>query len=210
MAVYSATDVANMAITLLGGRRISNITEDGKTPETMNFLFPLRRDVLLQTYPWRFAMKRTTLPADATAPEWGYTKRYLLPSDCLQFRVLGDESADVETIGVQYRGSSTGHAGDAVCEVVGSYIHTDISAPLKVEYIRNVPNAGDFPDAFAHALAADMAMMAVEELTQSARKAQRIDRIAKDAIKDARQNDAIQRPPERRAPSRWMVARVAA
>ena len=209
MAVHSETSIASWALSKLGSARVASISQDSKGAEAMNFRFPYVRDAMLQAYPWRFAMVRTTLAADATAPEWGYARRFLLPSDCLQFRALGDDIASIQEIGVTVRGLGFGTIGTgAVCEVIGQYIHTDLSAPLKIEYIRQVTDVGEFPDVFAEAMACKLATDAAIELPNSTTLQRDLAAEYARTISDARNTDAILRPPERRAPGAWVTARL--
>ena len=47
---------------------------------------------MFRSHPWNSLIKRTSLAADSTAPAWGFTYAYTLPSDCL--RVLGVDAYD--------------------------------------------------------------------------------------------------------------------
>lgn len=210
MPVYSETDVANRALSKLGDVRITDISQDDtKAARAMNARLASLRDLLLSAYPWRFAMEQASLAADATAPLWGYSLRYLFPSDCLRLITVGHYSIDVEAYGVQFRvGGESTYPADAPFEVFGRYIHTDIAAPLRVLYVKRVTDAGQFPDLFAEALACQMAFDACEELTQSGSKKDDIARELKEVMTLAHRVDALQRPPGRRAPGRWMQSRM--
>lgn len=208
MAVASETDIANRALSKLGDARITDISQTNtKAARAMNHRFQFIRDQVLAAYPWRFAMKRTTLAALSSAPEWGYAYQYALPADCLRLVTLGDISVNVETLGVMYRVGSDYTGSDAPFEIVGENIQTDIAAPLKVEYVQQIADTGKFPDVFVEALASRLAYDACEELTQSNSKKNAAKEDEVMAIREARRVDALQRPPAPRLPGRWMMSR---
>lgn len=210
MAVASETDIANRALSKLGDVRITDISQDNtKAARAMNHRFEFLRDLTISSYPWRFAMEIASLAADSTDPAWGFAKRYLLPTDCLRLITIGDVAVNADTIGVQYRVGGEGFfPSDAPFEVIGQYIHTDISAPLKVIYLKQITDTGLFPDIFVEMLACRLAYDACEELTQSSSKKQDIEREFRSFMMEAYRIDALQRPPGRRAPGRWMLSRV--
>ena len=209
MAVYSETDIANRALSMLGDTRITDIAQTNtKAARAMNHRFPFLRDLLLQSYPWRFAMELDSLAADATAPVWGFSTRYLLPGNCLRLVTVGDYSVNIEAYGLMFRASTAAYASDAPFEVIGQYIHTDLSAPLKVQYIQQITDTAQFHDIFSQALACALAEDAAEELTQSRGKKEYAMGKFMDAIKEAKRVDALQRPPGTRAPGGWMMSRL--
>lgn len=210
MAVYSETDIANRALSKLGDVRITDISQtDTKAARAMNHRFEFLRDLLIASYPWRFAVSLASLAADSTAPEWGFARRFLLPADCLRLLSIGDYSIDIAALGVQFRiGGDSYYPSDAPFEVIGQYIHTDYSAPLKIVYLAQITDPGLFPDVFSEALACRLALDACEELTQSATKKDAIAAEAREAMIQAHRIDALQRPPARRSPGRWMMSRM--
>lgn len=208
MASLSETDIANRALSKLGEVRITDMASDTtKGGKAMNHRFAKIRDALLQVYPWRFAIKRSSIAALTTAPAWGYSIAYQLPADLLRLITLGDYIVDLQSIGVDYAVSSSYAESDAPFEIIGDQIHTDFSAPLKIEYVRQVTDTGLFPDIFAEALACRLAYDAAEELTQSNTKKQAAKADEMEALKAAARTDAFQRPPGRRMPGNWLMSR---
>lgn len=209
MAALSETDIANRALSKLGEVRITDLNSDTtKGGRAMLHRFAHCRDSLLQSYPWRFALKRDSLAALTAAPAWGYSVAYQMPSDCLRFVTIGEYAVNAETVGLTVAVSSDWGAFDAPCEIVGDQIHTDLTAPLNVEYVRQVTDTGLFPDLFSEALACRLAYDACEEITQSDTKKQAAAADAEEAWKMAARVDALQRPPGKRTPGLWMTARV--
>jgi len=204
----SKTDIANRALSKLGDIRVSNVDlDDSKAARAMRARFDFLRDAELEAHPWRFAIKRDELPALVDAPAWGYARAYQIPADAHRIITIGDMAVNVETLGVQYQVSTGYNPSQAAYEIIGDQIQTDLTAPLKVEYIRRVENTGEFTALFVEALASRMAMDAAEELTQSDSKKQFAAGDYKEAITEARRINAIQRPPGERVPGRWLMSR---
>jgi len=132
--------IANRAITFLGGTTITALTDDTKEGRACLRLYEQSRDQLLRDHPWNFAIKRARLAANTTAPVFEYTNAFDFPDDTL--RII-----DVDTT--------------EEWAVEGRQIVTDASAPLDIVYIERVddPTLFDskFIEAYALRLAADIA-----------------------------------------------------
>lgn len=198
----SSVDIANSALTKLGEDRIMSLTDNVKAAREINAVFELRRDKLLRTYGWSFAMKRASLPALDEAPAWGYAYAYQKPSDCLRFvqvndyfciPSLSDYKAGVDT--EPYR-------------IEGQTIATNFSAPLKVRYIRRVTNSGEFDACFIEAFAADLAFECCEAITQSNTKKESLREDRRTAILDAIRSNAIELPPQDVQDDSWIMSRL--
>ena len=133
-------EIANRAITYLGGDPITSLTDDTKEGRSCNRLYEQTRDQLLRDHPWNFAIKRASLAANATAPEYEYTNAFDFPNDTL--RIIEVDTTEEWA-------------------VEGRQIVSDAAAPLQIVYIERVtdPNLFDtkFIEAFSLRLAADIA-----------------------------------------------------
>lgn len=205
----SEVDIANRALSKLGESRITSMTDDNKAARAMNARFEYLRDAELMAYPWRFAVKRVQLSALTTAPEWGYSTIYEVPSDNIKIIRVGGAAVSDAAIGVMYESSGYSTSEEAPYEIIEGKIHTNLSAPLDYEYIYRVTDTGQFDPLFVEALACRLAADAAEELTQAAGKQDRAERQYFRTISEARRTNAIMRPPRRRSAGRWMAARVA-
>lgn len=183
----SKTEIANRALAKIGDSRVSNIeTDSTERAEVINEMWDQVRDALLQSYPWNFALKLTNIAADGTDPDWGYDKRYLLPSDFLHLLSIKD---------------------DPDYKIIGNYIHTDTAAPLYIKYVKRVTDTGEFEPLFAEALAAHLAVEICEALTQSNTKKQLLLQERERVIANAYAVDAIQDPPQELSDDEWLKAR---
>ena len=133
-------EIANRAITFLGGEVLTALTDDTKEGRACNRIYEQTRDALLRDHSWNFSIKRVSIAANSTSPIWEYTNAYDWPSDCL--RII-----EVDTL-EEWR-------------VEGRQIVTDAAAPLLIAYVHRVTDASlfdtKFIEAYALRLAADIA-----------------------------------------------------
>lgn len=180
----SRVQIANRALTKLGADRILLLSDDTQGARVMNSMFDDVRDAELRRVHWKFAMKRTSLLALASAPAWGYKYQYPLPSDFIGLVQVNDYYLRT---GVSYQ---------ALWSVEGTNILTDLEAPLKVIYKFRVTDSGTYDPLFVEALACKLAMEACETLTQSESKFQRVATEYQEALIAAAMADAIENPPD--------------
>lgn len=198
----SSVEICNSALTKLGARRIMSLDDNVKEAREMSALYELRRDALLRSYNWNFAMKRASLPTLTTAPTWGYDNAYQLPSDYLRM-VQVDEYYSVPGL-ADYM-----NAPDLEpYKIEGQTIVTNLDAPLVIRYIYKVTNTGLFDSQFTEAFAYDLAHQACESLTGSNAKQDWLQRGKDDAILLAIRSNAIELPPQPIADDSWVLARL--
>lgn len=187
----AAVDIANDALQLLGQKRISSLTEASPTARTCNRTYETARDAELRAHPWVFAIDRSALAADSTAPAWGRANAFQLPSDCV--RLLPPYPED--------------NLASRDWQVEGRKIYTDDDSPLYVRFIKSVTNVDDMDPLFRRALAATMALLMCEELTQSNTKKADITTFRKDTLAEARRTNAIESRPAVTPEDPWLAAR---
>lgn len=189
----SKTEIANRALSKLGEPRVSNIdTTDTKPARVMKYMWDMVLDAELTAFPWSFAVTRTQLAADATAPAWGYARRFRLPSDFLSLlEVRYNPAFQIET--------------DATSG--GRFILTDQGAPLYIRYIKRVTDTAEFDPLFNEALASKLAYEGCEEITNSNVKRQLAATDYDQAVSRAYANGSIQEGPVALQESMWIVAR---
>lgn len=146
--------IANWALSKIGADTITAFTEDSKEGRAVNLLYEIIRDTVLRDNAWNFATRRRALARSTSSPEWGYSYKYQLPSDCL--RVISIDGVD------------------ASYKVEGRFLVTDEEA-INLLYIARItdPNeyTASFMDAFATRLAAELSYLitqsnsAAEQLT---------------------------------------------
>lgn len=190
----SKTDVVNLCLTKLGQDRVISIDDDTEPARVIRALWDLSLEALLSSHPWKFAIVRAELPALADAPLNTWSKQYQLPADCLKLVQVSTDwifySQDVPTFDLE-----------------GGVILTDEGAPLPVRYVARQSNVGLWPALFARAMAMQLAADACEKLTGSGSKGEKALAELEMALRTARRQSAIERPPQRLNESSWLRAR---
>lgn len=195
----SQVQVVNLALTKLGQDRVISISDDVEAARVIRSLWDLTVDVALADYPWKFATLRTTLPALADAPPFGWSLQYLLPDSCLRLIQVSDDWVfyTQDTPFFALEGGADG----------GQYILTNEAAPLQVRYVQRVTNVGLWPPLFARSVAMMLAADASEKLTQSTTKGEKAVEEYALTIKKAMRQSAIELPPAQLPESSWLAAR---
>lgn len=190
----SKTEIANRAITKLGGERILSLADTSREATTLNSMFDAVMDAELRRHRWKFAIRRSSLSALVDGPEWGYEYAYQLPADFLALVQVND----FYVRGLKQKTPWT---------VEGAQILTDFGAPLKVRYVARVSNLGTLDPLFVEVLACKLAMESCETLTQSPQKRQMAMEEYQFAVSEAVRQDAIENPPDELPWGSWMDSR---
>ncbi len=195
----SQVEVFNLALTKLGQDRATSPTDDVEAVRVLASLWDLARDCVLADHPWRFAIKRDSLPALTAAPAFGWARQFALPESCLRIVQVGDDWLFY----TQDTASFTIEAAPSGARA----ILTDEGAPLQVRYVQRVTNVGVWPPLFCRAVAMQLAADACEKLTQSNTKFEAAMAAYALAIRQAKAQNAIELPPTREPESAWLRSR---
>ncbi len=190
----SQTEIVNLALTRLGQDRVISINDDVEAARVMRSLWDFTRDAVLASYPWKFAIKRTSLPALAQAPAYGWARQFTVPEECMRLVQVGDDY-------VFYTGLLE------TFQLEGGVIMTDEAAPLRLRYVERTTNVGLWPVLFGRVVAMQLAIDACEKLTTSSAKQGVLNEAYALAVAQARKQSAIERPPQRADNSDWLNAR---
>lgn len=199
----SDIEIANRALVKLGSDTITDFLDSTKAARTINSMYAIVRDAELRAGRWNFAMKRTSLPALADAPAWGYDRQFQLPADFLAVDMINDTYMGHVQLGTDYRnGENLPYA------VEGRVILCNFDAPLKFRYTARITDPAVFDPLFVEAFACKLAEEAAEALTQSRGKRELAMIQYKTAIRKARAKDAMEGPPEPLPDDSWILSRV--
>lgn len=137
----SVVDVCNVSLSNIGhGAGVVSIDPPDGSAYSAHCarFYPIARDEVLETHPWRFALKRAQLALSGTAPDsWNY--QYAMPSDCIRvLSVLPDGYSDDMT-----------QTGDYVLE--GDYLLTNTQLAT-LHYISRVTDTSKWSPSFASAV----------------------------------------------------------
>lgn len=158
----SVVFICNLALTNLGKPSIQALADDGAEATACNQYYAHVRDVLLQSYPWRFAEKTQVLAEITNVKEnrWGYA--YQRPSDCLKIRRLNDEAlADY----IPGSGDGLIVLGSYAWQVEGSTIYGDLT-PAYLTYTQRLTDPASYPPMFIEALGWQLAVRLAMPLTR--------------------------------------------
>lgn len=183
----SVVGICNSALLKIGAERISSLSDDNKRAIACNEQYAKLRDEVLADHPWNFALKRATLAADATAPNWGYARRFPLPSDCLRV---------IET---QYP--------NQIYKIESGFILTDES-DIKILYVFQQTDVTKFSAKFCEALSLRIAADLAYHLAQSASLSQQLLASYSALLADARAVDAQEGSPAEMVVDEWTGARL--
>lgn len=194
-------DICNYGLTLIGAGRITALTDNSKAARAMNAIYSMTRQAELRKFTWNFALKRASLPALASPPDWGFGSQYQLPTDFLRLVQAGDIYA-VPSLDNYVNADNSNWA------IEGQNILTDMGGPLKIRYVYNVTDEGLFDALFNISLAAQLSFATCEEITGSNTKKDVAMQTYKQAITDALRANAIERPPVSTAGDSWLIGRL--
>jgi len=187
------TDICNLALDILKEAPITSIEDNRPIAMWCKRNFAVSRDSVLSRADWNFALKRASIPADSTPPEFGWAKSYTLPSDCLRLIPL-------TTCG-HYEGVPIPH------EVEGGRVLTDHAGPLRVRFVARIENYNRYPPIFIEALAGYLAMKCAHWLTGKQGYQQIAQGLFEEAIRNAWLVDAIEGTSPRAADDEWVNQR---
>lgn len=183
----SVVDLCNSALDKAGHGAITSLEDNTKAARLCLRNWPLVRDRVLRMHPWNFAVRRTNLAAHETAPDWGFTAKFPLPSNFLRL--------------LEVRDLSTGEF-----QLENRFIHANATV-LYIRYIASItdPNVYDalFIDTVSTRLAAELA----EPLTQSTTKKKALLEEYDAFIDDAKRADAQENPPVAYEEDEWIKVR---
>lgn len=197
----SEVDVANRALTKLGAARITALSDDNKQARAIDSMFDIVRDAELRAHIWAFAVKRASLTALGTTPEWGFSYEYAIPADCLRLIQVNEvyQGPDLS----DYRNAPT---AEYVLE--GGKILCDFASPLKIRYIFQEDDPTNWDSTFVEAMACRLAAELAEDLTQSNTKKDAAWKEYDQAIKTAIRSGAVEQQHQDMPDDSWVLSRI--
>lgn len=89
----TAVSICSNALLLLGKAPIADLDEGSDRAKYCANLYPMIRDAMLRKHYWNCAIKRVLLSPDGSAPAFGYSAQFQLPSDFLRVFEVGTYKA---------------------------------------------------------------------------------------------------------------------
>jgi len=167
----STVEICNGALNQLGATTILSLTEDSKNARLCNQRYTQVRDGVFRSHPWNCLQKRIELAADTTAPAWGFSFAYTLPSDCLRLLRILDY--------------------DYNYKVEGRKILSNTSS-MKILYVSRVTDANEYDELLRETLSAALGADIAFGVTSNNQTAQNMYQLFQDKLKDARFVDSTE------------------
>lgn len=146
--------------------------------------WPIVLKAQLRRYPWNFARARAILAADTTAPDFGWSYRYLLPQSPRWARVWDIDDP---------RQRAWWPCGDTVRFIVeGGYLLTNRPGPLKVRGIAEILDATAFDGLFTEIMTIELAAFCCLTVTGSPELQQNLMKEGKLKLEEAQSIDSIE------------------
>lgn len=155
----SVVFICNLALSNIGKENINALTDAGAEARACSQFYEHTRDVLLQSYPWRFAgVTASMAEITNTKPgQWGYA--YRRPTDCLKVRWIRPEYSEDDM------GLTRQEELAIPFEVEGTTIFCNLS-PAFLRYTSKVVDPARFDALFVDALAWHLAVRLAMPLTR--------------------------------------------
>tara|TARA_R110000803_G_scaffold141155_1_gene207640 strand:+ start:474 stop:1088 length:615 start_codon:yes stop_codon:yes gene_type:complete len=187
----SETDVANVALRLIGQTPITNRTDGSTNGNVIDDIFDDTRDDLLRYSPWNFATSRVELARSGTIPAFEFDYAYVLPADWIR------------TISVHSNNAGHGSLLHRM-EVIGSQRVIVCSADqVFLRYVKRETDpslwSADFRRAMSLALARDLAVPISSSNTLQDQLSKQFERT----MNRVRSADAMGGSPEARPRGSW-------
>lgn len=173
----SEVQICSNALLLLGADTINSFDDETDRALLVSNLWPNALEAILRSHPWNCAIKRLALAPDADAPDFDYAAQFTLPGDCL--RVL-----------------SCGLKGEQQAyELEGRKVLCDDSV-LYLRYIRMNDDIPSWDALLVQAAEAYMAMTCAYPITKSASMVEAMTGLWDLKLRQARNIDGQENPPE--------------
>lgn len=92
----SIVAICNLALSNIGKDNINDLAEASAEARACNQFYAITRDMLLQSYPWRFAGKTQSLASVANDKPGAWCFAYNRPNDCLKARWVRPEYSTLD------------------------------------------------------------------------------------------------------------------
>lgn len=185
----SEVSICNEALDILGAARIVSLGENSVNGRECNSCYAELRDREIEKHPWNFARKRKVLAPDTAAPPFDFTYQFTLPVDCLRVLLPNDRNT------VDWSSE-------------GGKILTNDGTSINLKYVAQITDPNAMPPTFRGALAAMIAWLKCEKITQSTSKKADALKFYDFQIKQAKRANAFQRVAEDAPEDSWVTTRI--
>ena len=158
MGAQSSTEIANLALSKLGAKRIQDIGDDSsKGAREANLQYGPALRAMLRRHRWNFALKRAQLTELADSPAFGYNNQFQLPTDFIRLAQVNQEEV-WETSKADWFEVEGGDTGRVI--LINA-------AECYIRYVWENTNTQQFDDLFVQAFALQLAALCARKVTGS-------------------------------------------
>ena len=195
--------ICNLALSYLAEEFVSDIETPPAGDDTAALCklhYPQVRRETLRSHSWNFAIKRIELAADATAPAFGFTARYKVPSGFIRYLskhdALGNRLLVEPVEGTDYQMEDgyllTGSTTDGV---------------LRIRYIYDNEDVSSWDPLFVKLVSVNLALSMARNFKSAPRAIDDLKDTLRELKAEAKAIDGQERPPIRVQHSRFLNAR---
>ncbi len=199
----SRVNVINGALIKLGAATIASPADESEQARKAALVFDDLARAEIRKQAWSFAMARVALAANVAAPVSYFPTAYALPTDFLRLVQYGDYwvyDMQVTTDPITPIENYSIEGGELLSQDTGA---------LYIRYLRDLSGNISLWDAtFVEAFKVRLAMELAPTLTKNRIKKQDLAVEYKDAIREAKRCNAIERGPEQIADGGWVLGRL--
>ena len=182
-------DICNFALSFLGEARITSLDDDHARAQVMSDFYYIAKDACLEDANWTFAMKRFTPAESATAPAFGWSYAYPIPSDILRVTAVLKGWQSNSVIPASWDEFPEEKKSAHVIE--GNEILSNDN-PIYCYGIRKMPDEGGYSPLFVETFGYKLAYLAASPLSASTTRADRALGLYAANLKKAKTRDSMQ------------------
>jgi len=184
----SVVDICNEALDLLGAATITALTQNSKEARLCNRKYAPIRDAVLRAHPWNIAVTRKELAQDATAPDFGFTFQYTLPTEPFCLRVLSFFDSNVNS-------DIAAYDSNVMYKIEGRKVLSN-EGTCRIIYIGRVEDTEQYDSLLSSAIAHRLAAEIAYAITGSGTITQTMNALYEQRLREAKSIDAMEGYPE--------------
>jgi len=195
----SVVDICNEAMDLLGAATIISLTQDSKEARLCNRRFDTVRDSVFRTHLWNVGLTRKEIAPDATAPDFGFTYQYTLPTDPYCLRVVSFWNSVVDN-------EIAAYDSNVMYKIEGRKILSN-EGTCKITYIARIEDTEQYDSLLSSVIAYRLAADTAYGITGSMSVAQNMQVLYEARLREAKGVDAMEGYPEQPQANEYIQVR---
>lgn len=177
-SLQTKIQVWNMALDILKEQPLASVTDTVAPAKWLSRNYDQQRDFLMESMLWKFALDRAEIAADGSAPAWGWSYQYTLPTDCL--RIVPPTHQGV------WMGTPIPY------ETENTKLMMNTAGPLRLRYVKRITNEGLFTNGFVEVLSLRLARKLCHWMTGKASMMETVNKQLEEAVDIVRTIEAVQ------------------